>query len=213
VVDDENALYLESWIFVGEPDKQQVLMCKTSDEVDIGACHCKNGILYRAFLKDANRMSVPALEGWSIHNEGTVQWKRFLVKLKAIFGNAIDNEDMVFISDQQKGLERALAEVLPKAPLFMCQKHLGAEVTMHCGQSASAHVLSMANCTRHADFNDLWETAPEKLKKYLADKDKKEWARLHAPVCLHGSVASTVSNSEYETWQPKVHHDPTKSAP
>jgi len=176
--------------------KTQVLSGNTSNLFDIDACHCSNGMLYRIMGKDANRMSVPGLEQWPIHNEASVQWKQVLVILKSIYGVVLDNEDVVFISDEQKGLKTALRSELPKANLFMCQKHLEAEVTTHCGHGASAKFLSLASAKRHEQFNALLDEAPLALTKYLGTKeDKSEWSGLHAPVCLHGNTASTVSES------------------
>ena len=69
--------YLESWVFAGKPDVEMIRNGKVSNVFDVDACHCRNGMLYRMFGKDANHASVPVLAVWPIHNESTHSWELF----------------------------------------------------------------------------------------------------------------------------------------
>ena len=84
----------------------------------------------------------------------------------------MNNDEVIYISDAQKGLKKALTEVLPEAQAFTCQKHFGADVITICGHGASAEFLGLANATLPEEFDYLMSNASEKLQEYLKGKDK-----------------------------------------
>ena len=96
----------------------------------------------------------------------------------------IDNPSrFTMISDRQKGLEKALAEIFPGAEIRFCVRHLHANFKInHGGLLLKQMLWSCARATTRPQFtrrmNELKEE-DDKAHAWLLKKDPKEWTKSH----------------------------------
>ena len=131
------------------------------------ATHCKGGTLYRLTSFDANGHVVPVLQKWSVHNESKEAWKQIAQSARLLYGSKLNDDDVVIISDRDKGLLSGLHEELDRTHSRVCHKHLKDDVLKQCGASQVPIFEKIAFASSDAEFNAAFETANLRLKAFL----------------------------------------------
>uniref|UniRef100_A0A5B7ARQ4 SWIM-type domain-containing protein n=1 Tax=Davidia involucrata TaxID=16924 RepID=A0A5B7ARQ4_DAVIN len=94
--------------------------------IGIDGCHLKGpygGVLLAAVSLDGNNGLFPIAFG-VVESEGRDSWGFFLEHLNTIIGAHSYQVPWTFMSDQQKGLDRVIAEIFPEASHRRCCRHL-----------------------------------------------------------------------------------------
>ncbi|XP_071932925.1 uncharacterized protein [Coffea arabica] len=136
-------------------------------------CHLKGvyrGQLLTTIAADPNNGWWPI--AWAVvEREATEQWTWFLKYLSEDL--EIENQcHYTFISDQQKGLDRALSEVLPGCEHRYCVQHIYRNFKKkHPGLALKDRIWNIACCTTV----EMYDKAMEELQAF--DKDAYEWVK------------------------------------
>ena len=89
---------------------------------------------------------------------------------------------MVVLSDMEKGLERALTDVLPKALHGLCLFHIEKNFVKKFKSNMNGVLWKAAKCTTPEEFreciNELESVNPA-AANYIRLIDPKKWARSH----------------------------------
>ncbi|XP_027102686.2 uncharacterized protein [Coffea arabica] len=141
--------------------------------IGLDGCHLKGvyrGQLLIAIAADPNNGWWPI--AWAVvEREATEQWTWFLKYLSDDL--EIENQcHYTFISDQQKGLDRALGEVLPGCEHRYCVQHMYHNFKKkHPGLALKDRIWNIASCT----IVEMYDKAMEELQTF--DKDAYEWVK------------------------------------
>ncbi|XP_027124089.2 protein FAR1-RELATED SEQUENCE 6-like [Coffea arabica] len=141
--------------------------------IRVDGCHIKaeyRGQLLTAIGVDPNNGWWPI--AWAVvEREATEQWKWFFELLK----NDLQIENgysYTFVSDQQKGLDRALSEVLPNSEHRYCVQHLYNNFKKkHRGLALKTKLWNIAASTTEG----LFKKASADLENF--DKEAYEWVK------------------------------------
>ncbi|XP_027182135.1 uncharacterized protein LOC113780537 [Coffea eugenioides] len=160
------AQYKKIWEYYSNPRFMRLYCClgplkkgfKDSCRAIIGldGCHLKGtypGQLLTVLGVDPNNGYWPIV--WAVvEKEATEQWTWFLKLLSEDLD--IQNQcHYTFISDQQKGLDRALAEVLPNCEHRYCVQHLYRNFKKkHPGEALKERFWNIVCCTTPEHFNN-----------------------------------------------------------
>lgn len=137
------------------------------------------GILLTAIALDGNNGLFPFAVA-VVESECNDSWAFFLDHLKSIIG-ADEQKPWTIISDQQKGLDNIVAEILPQATHRKCSRHIfcnfrsrfpGLEMRKQFWKAARAY------CRR--DFNMAMDSIKEysvDAHEYLSKLEPHEWSR------------------------------------
>uniref|UniRef100_A0A803QCI4 Uncharacterized protein n=1 Tax=Cannabis sativa TaxID=3483 RepID=A0A803QCI4_CANSA len=142
--------------------------------------YCR-GILLAAIGIDPNNSQFSVAYA-IVENENKVNWTWFL-KLLVEDLNIQNPSIFTMMSDRQKGLEIALAEVFIDAEIRFCVRHLHSNFKKeHSGLLLKQMLWACARATTPEDFtqrmNELKEV-DEKAYQWLLKKDPKEWSKSH----------------------------------
>ncbi|KAG5539399.1 hypothetical protein RHGRI_019818 [Rhododendron griersonianum] len=94
--------------------------------IGIDGCHLKGpfgGVLLAAVALDGNNGLFPIAMG-VVESEGIDSWAFFIDHLHAVIGAGAHARAWTFMSDQQKGLDKVIAEMVPEATHRTCARHL-----------------------------------------------------------------------------------------
>ncbi|XP_071927647.1 uncharacterized protein [Coffea arabica] len=139
----------------------------------LDGCHIKGrypGQLLTAIAVDPNNGFWPV--AWAaVEKEATEQWRWFLTLLSGDL--EIQNQGhYTFMSDQQKGLDRSLAEVLPNSEHRYCVQHMYRNFkNKHPGLGLKDRLWHIASTTTVEHFNQ----ALDDLETY--DKEAHAWVK------------------------------------
>ncbi|XP_027061053.1 uncharacterized protein [Coffea arabica] len=139
----------------------------------LDGCHIKDrypGQLLTAIAVDPNNSFWPV--AWAaVEKEAMEQWRWFLTLLSGDL--KIQNQGhYTFMSDQQKGLDRALAEVLPNSEHRYCVQHMYRNFKKkHPGLGLNDRLWHIASTTTVEHFNQ----ALDDLETY--DKEAHAWVK------------------------------------
>ncbi|XP_025678958.1 uncharacterized protein [Arachis hypogaea] len=139
-----------------------------------------------------------------VANEYRDTWKWFLTLLQEDLGE-VTQFGWNFISDQQKGLELAIKEVMPNAHHRNYVLHIWKNFIKHFkDQQTKNLVWECARCTTFQEFN----TAMEKMKKvntgaweYLQRFEPAVWTKAYFS---HGPKVDNITNNMCEVWNAKI---------
>ncbi|XP_027086746.1 uncharacterized protein [Coffea arabica] len=141
--------------------------------IALDGCHLKGtyrGQLLTAIAVDPNNGWWPI--AWTVvEREATEQWAWFLKYLNDDL--EIENQfHYTFISDQQKGLDRALAEVLSNCEHRYCVQHMYRNFKKkHPGLPLKDRLWNIANST----IKELYNKAMKELKDF--DNEAYQWVK------------------------------------
>ncbi|XP_071905949.1 uncharacterized protein [Coffea arabica] len=162
--------------------------------IGLDGCHLKGtypGQLLTALGMDPNNGYRPI--AWAVvEKEATKQWTWFL-KLLSVDLDIQNQYHYTFISDQQKGLDRALAEVLPNYEHRYCVQHLYRNFKKkHPREALKERFWNIACYTTPEHFNE----AMSNLETY--DKEAHSWVK-KAPHPRHWCKAFFPTHTKCDT--------------
>ncbi|KAI3410691.1 uncharacterized protein J3R85_018538 [Psidium guajava] len=122
--------------------------------IELDGCFLKGlckGELLAAIGRDRNNQMFPI--AWAVvKSENKDTWSWFLKNLMADLG-ITDGNDWAFMSDQQKGLVAAMAELMKYAEHRMCARHIYANwAKKHRGDQLQKQFWLIAKSTNMRDF-------------------------------------------------------------
>ncbi|KAK2658094.1 hypothetical protein Ddye_011146 [Dipteronia dyeriana] len=153
--------------------------------IAIDGTHLKGrfrGILFIAVCKDANEQVYPLAFGIG-QKESRKSWSWFLKQL----GNCIGcPEDCMFISDQHKGIAKAMEIVYPNASHGLCGFHMVMNIkNMFKKEDVTGIFKRASKCYKESEFidemNQLRRVHPNAYD-YLMKIGKKKWSRAYSPM-------------------------------
>ncbi|XP_050383286.1 uncharacterized protein LOC126800043 [Argentina anserina] len=158
----------------------------------LDGCHLKSpygGQLLSAVGLDANNQTwVVAYAQVELENKDSWVWfMRLLVNDLDIRG---DGNGFTFISDKQKGLQRAVEDVLPLADHRFCVRHLWTNFNNHFhGKDKKDQLWAIAKSTTMAYYNKemvMMNQLDPKAYEWLQhpDRNPKNWCRAHFKTIL-----------------------------
>ncbi|KAL3690944.1 hypothetical protein R1sor_004595 [Riccia sorocarpa] len=122
--------------------------------VALDACFAKNKKyptqLFIATTVDGNSQVVPLAYAVA-PTENYENWRWFLQNLMASVEGS-ESPNVIIISDRQKGLEKAVAEVLPRNFHMHCAHHLKMKVQKHFGTAAGKAFLTLVYMNSQARY-------------------------------------------------------------
>lgn len=192
--------YIAGWSYQSAADREVVVRLMEdagSLVVEQDACHMEDGsgggYLFRSYVKDPNRQAVPALESWEIRNESNVAWNDQQDVLIECYGNDLNfnSENICFLSDQQKGLLGSHSKKFPKAGSATCFKHLEGDAFSLAGSAGVAAFTKVAFATDRKQLANAKESAPDKIKAWLANKPDSAFTKVHGHGVKRDSMASS----------------------
>ncbi|XP_020963561.1 uncharacterized protein LOC110265115 [Arachis ipaensis] len=131
-------------------------------------------------------------------------WKWFLTLLAEDLG-AVGQHGWNFISDQQKGLELAMKEVMPNAHHRNCVLHIWKNFIKHFKDQQTKQLVW--ECARQTTIQKF-KASMEKLKninqgawEYLQRFDPAVWAKAYFS---HGPKVDNITNNMCEVWNAKI---------
>lgn len=177
----DNGVFLRMYVCFGAVKNGWISGCRPVIGVD-GAFlkgFCK-GELLTAVGRDGNNQMYPI--AWAIVSDGETKesWKWFLSLLMNDL-NIIEGAGVTIISDQQKGLEIAVAELLPRAEHRNCARHIYANFRKPYG-GAKLKLLFWQACktgTRQ-EFENLMieiEETASGASQHIRDRGPQHFAR------------------------------------
>ncbi|XP_072085035.1 uncharacterized protein [Arachis hypogaea] len=139
-----------------------------------------------------------------VPNECKDTWKWFLTLLAEDLG-AVGQHGWNFISDQQKGLELAMKEVMPNAHHRNCVLHIWKNFIKHFKDQQTKQLVW--ECARQTTIQEF-KASMEKMKninqgawEYLQRFDPAVWAKAYFS---HGPKVDNITNNMCEVWNAKI---------
>ncbi|KAH9145568.1 hypothetical protein AeRB84_010517, partial [Aphanomyces euteiches] len=160
-----------------------------------------NGVLLVASMKDPNNHIVVIGLGIARQEDGP-NWSWFLKSLKT--AGVLDSEDLVIISDRQKGLIKACNDVVPNIPHRFCLRHVIANIRSTKGLSLSSSEEALVFRMANADSSDTFDRLAETLActnpgafNYLTANTlpRTSWVTYSISMPTYGYVTSNLSES------------------
>ncbi|XP_031398388.1 uncharacterized protein LOC116208951 [Punica granatum] len=151
--------------------------------IGVDGCFLKTvvkGELLAAIGRDANNQMFPI--AWAVVQvESRDTWSWFLSRLKDDL-NITDDLGWSIISDQQKGLVQAVAELFPHAEHRMCARHIYANWGgSHKGPKIQRQFWNIAKSTTEVDFKEnmelLHKMSPQAYEDLLERPNLKHWCK------------------------------------
>jgi len=166
--------------------------------ISLDASHLKNkwkGNLFFASAKDSEDHIVPLAFGLVADTENKESWEIFLKFLKTSFEI---NDNMMFISDKDKGILPAMNNIFPQNNHLSCTFHISQNVKGRFGKEVSKFVNSLSVCKSEMAFlNEM-----EKLKsvntdafEYISSLDLKAFVDCYVPDGRFDFYTSNISES------------------
>ncbi|XP_013688880.2 uncharacterized protein LOC106392617 [Brassica napus] len=139
------------------------------------------GVLLVATALDGNSSLYPIAFG-VVDSENDLAWNWFMRQLNMVIA---DDHSLVFVSDRNSSIAKAIARVYPQAHHGICIHHLlNNVVTYFSGKGVAGLVAKASKAYRAADFRKVFTAifaiSPE-IGQYLIDADVRKWARCQFP--------------------------------
>ncbi|MGH3054385.1 MAG: hypothetical protein ACRDL7_05345, partial [Gaiellaceae bacterium] len=112
----------------------------------LDACHLSwgNATLYSAYSLNSNKNAVCLSHSIVFGNEDYESWKTFLTFVRRCYPT-LNASHVTIVSDQDKGIKRAVEEVMSFASHFYCAKHRAENVKKHCKAACKDAFLETVN--------------------------------------------------------------------
>lgn len=154
--------------------------------MSLDAAHLKSiwrGTLYVASVKSACNEIYPVAVAIMEQNENLEGWRWFLANLKRALPTLIlphprkevTKKYFTFMSDRQKGLLEALAQVFPENHSCYCAVHIARNVQTKYGKKMSKYVLPLASTFSPSFADELLSKMSEDARKYVEDIPSSGW--------------------------------------
>ncbi|KAL3697616.1 hypothetical protein R1sor_011692 [Riccia sorocarpa] len=167
--------------------------------VALDACFTKNKKyptqLFLATVHDGNSQIVPLAYGLA-PVENFENWMWFLHNLKISIQD-LSSDEVFIVSDRQKGLEKAVSEMLPENPHMHCGHHLKMNVQKHFGKVAVQVLQNLFHAPYEERFNSILEEAGNRLDfgrkfvQYVRRIDPERYVRYALPLPRYGRTTIT----------------------
>ena len=184
----------------------------TTRIVGLDACHVKasyGGSVLVLTVLDGNGQVFPlALAIAESENQETWSWFLSLVKSSFRMGNG---ESVVFLSDREKGIDKAVSKYFPAAAHSHCVYHIQKNVKCKFHKDLKGLIFQAARATNEGDFNEVVERicrVDSDAGAYIKKIDKQRWARAFFPCRRCGHVTSNISESMNWWLDEARYHDP-----
>ena len=140
------------------------------------------GVLYLATTNSANNEIFLIAFALMSGNEDFRNWLWFLMQLKQAY-RILHEQKFIFLSDRDKGLQKALAKVYPENLSTSCIFHLRQNVNVKFNKYSSDRINDLAKTFEVAQWNQIMDRIKrkmssdmyEKFQKYIADIPKFTW--------------------------------------
>ncbi|XP_024013992.1 uncharacterized protein LOC112088071 [Eutrema salsugineum] len=168
-----------------------------------------NGVLVIATAQDPNHHHYPLAFG-VIDGEKDASWNWFFERLKTIFP---DNSELVFVTDRNQSLVKAVGEVYPRAQHGFCIYHMSQNVKSHVyyvdKEEAAKKFRECARVYTEAEFLQKYDEFKRRYPTTVTYLEKwqeggtetinsvKYWARCYFP----GEMYNIDTNSETQQQQ------------
>ncbi|KAL3682397.1 hypothetical protein R1sor_000419 [Riccia sorocarpa] len=132
---------------------------------------------------------------WTCSVENFENWMWFLHNLKISIAG-LSSDEVFIVSDRQKGLEKAISEMLPENPHMHCGHHLKMNVQKHFGKVAVQVLQSLFHAPSEERFNSILEEAGNCLDcgrefvQYIRRTDPERFVRYALPLPRYGRTTS-----------------------
>ena len=171
----------------------------TTRIVGLDACHVKasyGGAVLVMTVLDGNGQVFPSSIA-IVESENKTTWSWFLSLVKSSFhiGNG---ENVVFLSDREKGIDHAVSEFFPEAAHSHCVYHIQKNVKVNFHTDLNGMLFQAAKAVNAVEFNDVMQRIcrlNEGAGDYIKRIDEKRWARAFFPYRRCGHVTSNISES------------------
>ena len=154
-----------------------------------------NGVVLIASALDGAGQIFPIAFAFA-PSESTESWRFFVQHLADALN--IRETPLTVISDRCKGIDAAVAEVLPRAAHSYCAFHMKQNVVKNQGLAAAKFVYRIADaCTEHEyveAMTALGNISPD-ARDYLADIGREQWVRAFFPLPRYGHLTSNIAES------------------
>ncbi|KAL0209239.1 hypothetical protein RCL1_003497 [Eukaryota sp. TZLM3-RCL] len=171
-------------------------LCKNLLALDGAHLHGKyKGIMLGATTIDGQGSLFPIAIAF-VNQENKENWLWFVRNLKY----ALNNERLpTFISDRQKGLLDAIAEIFPESPHAFCVRHLAENLAKKCGKKEVIEaVWDAAKCRTVDEVESAMtriRTHSERAYQFLKDVGVEHWTTAYFPANRYGHVTSNIAES------------------
>ncbi|KAL3698357.1 hypothetical protein R1sor_012433 [Riccia sorocarpa] len=182
------------------PSATRGILCYCEKVVALDACFTKNKKyptqLFLASVIDGNSQVVPLAYAVA-PVENYENWSWFVHNLQ-ISIQGLRSEAVMIVSDRQKGLERAVTEVLPCNPHIHYGHHLKMNVQKLFGKTAVHVFQNLLHAKSEDRFNSIMEEAEARLdqgsefKRYIQRIDPARYALYAMPLPRYGRTTSNV---------------------
>lgn len=152
---------------------------------------------------------------FGIGSESYSHWMWFLNYMRQSFNSEyfeIDRlEKLVIMSDREKGLTKAVSEVLPNSKHSHCYQHIAANVQSRFGITCIKLIWSAEYARTGAEFDTaidamLKESRP--AATYLRSIPAETWAAHAFPLPQYGHITSNIIEGLNGTWKHLRHLPP-----
>ena len=187
--------------------------------VAMDACHTMSRYrltLMIATMIDGNGQIIPMC--WAlVPKENYHHWVWFLEHMRAAFNTEyfeIDQQEkLVIMSDREKGLAKAVDEILPNANHSHCCQHIAANIQSRFGITCRKLFWAAVYARTKGDFDTaidalLKESRP--AASYLLSIPVETWACHAFPVPRYGHITSNIIESLNGTWKHLRHLPPLR---
>ncbi|KAL8477093.1 hypothetical protein ACS0TY_029415 [Phlomoides rotata] len=184
-VEDDNGLSRFSNFYVCLDAVKKGFKAGCRPIIGVDGCHLKGphkGILLTVVSVDANNSLYPI--AWAVvTTESKDTWEWFLICLKHDL-EIYRAYEYTFMSDKQKGLIQAFAEVFPDSPHRFCVRHLHGNFKLagFKGLVYKQALWRAANASTIADWKEKMLELKELNEvswKWLDDKPANQWSKSH----------------------------------
>ncbi|KAK9921892.1 hypothetical protein M0R45_030385 [Rubus argutus] len=174
--------------------------------IGLDGCHIKGqhpGQILSAVGIDGNNGMFPVAYA-VVEVENTETWKWFLEYL--IWDLKMENpRSYTFITDKQKGLGIAIADLMPGAEHRHCVRHLYNNFKCkHSGEGLKQTLWNAARSSTLVWYNrnmDAMKTQSEDARKWFEDKPPEQWSRSHFKTI---SKCDILLNNLCESWNASI---------
>ena len=150
------------------------------------------GVAYVLTCTNGDHGSIMLATAHSFGNEDKDGWKMFLAFLRRVAAAAFTAPASV-LSDRNKGLVPAMAEILRDVDHYMCVEHLLKNLVGCRAYSAKLRTVVQQAALALTEYDHLaaMEKLPEPVREYLTEADTGKWALCYRKATTLGRIAST----------------------
>ncbi|KFY65902.1 hypothetical protein V496_02260 [Pseudogymnoascus sp. VKM F-4515 (FW-2607)] len=154
---------------------------------------------------DANDNLLPL--AWAlVPTENVEWWSWFLGFVQEHFSWANSN-NMVFISDRDKGIASAINTHFPNGNQAHCCQHIAANVQNKFGLTCRNQFWKVARAKDKTTLKEQWKIMQEQNYQascYLRDIPFKMWTTYHFPWPRYGHDTSNIAESLNSSWSDEI---------